>query len=103
MGLALGQRLEVDYQLGRRLPLLLGQVGLCRINARSQQPYALEGEAKRYWAATVREAGAAFVRTGLRSEAQLEQLLLELEMVSQTEEVIVGLHAMVQVWGDKPS
>ena len=94
---ALGPRIGSDWNLGRRLVQLVRQAGLHLRDVNAIQGVVADGEHRRILEWTIAEAGPALVKTGLLSEAALDQTLREMHAAGHDDQLLVFMPRMLQV------
>jgi ubiquinone/menaquinone biosynthesis C-methylase UbiE len=88
-----------DPRLGPRLAALFGEAGLATIQAGAVHPSFREGEGKRLAELTLRSIRAAVLASGLIDEDDFDDVLEEVQRITDDPETIVGLPRIHQVMG----
>jgi SAM-dependent methyltransferase len=83
-----------DPRLGLKLPRMFLQAGLGAPETALVHPIDLRGERKRLWEHSLLEAGAYTVETGICTQAELDQLAIELAAIAADETISVAHAAM---------
>ena len=91
-----------DPHIATRLPLLLVDAGLDRVQPTVVQPASLAGEVKLLPALTLENIRATAVRHGVSDPAEVDRLVDDLYAVARDPRTYVGNPRMVQVWGERP-
>ncbi len=91
----------VDSDIGPKLPSLFVQAGILRPEVVIRQPAFLHGEAKRFWALTLREAAPAIIDCGAATAEELDDLCTQLTTIADDETKLVLIGRVFQVWGRK--
>lgn len=97
----LDAKLGVDSDIGPQLPSLFAQAGIVRPEVMIRQPAFMRGEAKRFWALTLREAAQAIIDSGAGTAEGLDDLCMQLGNVADKETTLVLIARVFQVWGRK--
>lgn len=91
----------VDSDIGAQLPSLFVQAGIVQPEVVIRQPAFLRGEAKRFWALTLREAASAIIDCGAATAEELDDLCTQLSHIADDETKLVLIARVFQVWGRK--
>ena len=97
IGRVLGARLGVDYDFGVRLPAAAAQTGFGSVRVYLDQPAYLRGPEKRLWEYSFAETIPVATRTGVATEAELKQLLEEMQGIAQDESVLIAQACLLGV------
>jgi SAM-dependent methyltransferase len=97
----LGPCWGVDYSLGRRLLHLVIDANFADPEITFNQPVFAKGENKRLLDLSVAEAGPSFIKAGLISENELEDLLVEMRRLADDDSVVAMLPRVTQIWARK--
>jgi SAM-dependent methyltransferase len=92
-----------DPNIGPRLPALLHVAGFRDINVSLFHPVALEGGIKQLTCMTLDFISEAILRENLASEAELAQIMQELEAYSRDPSTLIGGPRVFQVWSRLPT
>jgi SAM-dependent methyltransferase len=90
-----------DPYIGTRLPLLLIEAGLERVQPNVVQPAGLEGEVKIMPALTLENIKTMAVRHQIATGEEIDCLVEELYALARDARTFIGNPRMVQVWGEK--
>jgi SAM-dependent methyltransferase len=88
-----------DPRLGPRLAALFGEAGFAAIQAGAVHPSFREGEGKRLAELTLRSIRAAVLASGLIDEDDFDDVLDEVQRITDDPETVVGLPRIHQVMG----
>jgi SAM-dependent methyltransferase len=97
----LAARRGQDWCLGRRLPGLFIEAGVPDPKISLFQPAYIAGEAKRLPGINLRETAQALIAARLTDEAEIDDLLHDLDALAQRDGALLGMSLMVQTWGRK--
>src|SRR4029450_8095726 len=92
------RRKGADPEIGPKLPVLFHQVGLRDVHLSHVQPIFIEGEAKRIHQITLDNITPALIAAGLATEAEISELLSELDNFVQNSRTIMSFPRIFQVW-----
>jgi len=90
-----------DPWIGLRLPAMLVDAGLARVQPNVVQPADLEGESKLMPALTLDNMQAIAVGHGVASEAEIDRLVDELYAIARDPRTYVANPRIVQVIGER--
>src|SRR5262249_49468836 len=93
----------VDPDIGPRLPGLLLDAGLQRVNLNVVQPAALEGEVNLVAPLTMENIADSVIAAGLATRAETDQIIAELYEFARRPGIILSLPRIVQAWGWRAS
>lgn len=97
--MALSRRRGGDPLIGRRLGLLLEEVGLDKVDMTVVQPMSRMGGAKDVLLLTLGATGEGLVAEKIMSDEELSRLKRELEAFVQRPDTIVSMPRIFQAWG----
>jgi SAM-dependent methyltransferase len=95
----LASRRGQDWCVGRRLPGMFIAAGIPEPKLSLFQPAYLSGDAKRLPGINLRETGPALIAAGLTDEAEVADLLRDLDALAERDGALLGMSLMVQTWG----
>ncbi|MFL6505588.1 MAG: methyltransferase domain-containing protein [Candidatus Udaeobacter sp.] len=93
------QRRGGDSNIGPKLPLLLRQAGIDRVELNVVQPTHIRGEGKMMAPITMSRIADALMAEGLASESEVRHILTGLHRVAADSETVISLPRIFQVWG----
>jgi SAM-dependent methyltransferase len=96
-----GLAMNVDYDLGPKLPGLLRTLGFGRLQIHVQQPTYMQGEEKRFWEYTFIEGAEKASASGQTARKNVEQIASQVAAITCDNETVVGLSRSFQVWCQK--
>jgi ubiquinone/menaquinone biosynthesis C-methylase UbiE len=96
-------RRGADPYIGPRLPQLLVDAGFEQIQMHVIQPAGMAGEVKRLIPITMASIGPAVLAEGLASEAELNEVIAELEALADDRYTVMSIPRVVQAWGRRPA
>ena len=91
----------VDYNIGRKLPGYLRQIGCTVIDTTLYQRAFSRGEQKRFCEYSLIEAAPAAIEAGLFTQQDVDQRIAAMRELNDDETVLVITHRVWQVWGRK--
>ncbi|MGD9367595.1 MAG: class I SAM-dependent methyltransferase [Desulfobacteraceae bacterium] len=97
----IGLAINVDYDLGPKLPGLFRALGFERLQIHVQQPTYMQGEKKRFWEYTFIEGAEKAIASGLTAREKVERLANRVSAITCDTETVVGLSRSFQVWCQK--
>jgi SAM-dependent methyltransferase len=97
----IGLAINVDYDLGPKLPGLLRALGFKRLQIHVQQPTYMQGEEKRFWEYTFIEGAEKAIASGLTVRKNVDQIASRVAAITCDHETVVGLSRSFQVWCQK--
>ncbi|MBI3862377.1 MAG: methyltransferase domain-containing protein [Planctomycetia bacterium] len=95
------QRRGGDPHIGPRLPGLLHDAGLEKIEVHVVQPVGMEGEIKLINPITLENIADSVVEDGLATRDEVSAIIAELYAFARTPNTLVSLPRIVQAWGVK--
>ena len=95
------QRRGGDSNIGPKLPVLLRQAGIERVELNVAQPAHIHGEGKMMAPATMSRIADALMIEGLAGESEVQHILTELNRVAADSETVISLPRIFQVWGKR--
>jgi len=95
------QRRGGDSNIGPKLPVLLRQAGIERVELNVVQPAHIHGEGKMMAPATMSRIADALMTEGLAGESEVQHILTELNRVAADSETVISLPRIFQVWGKR--
>jgi SAM-dependent methyltransferase len=93
----IGIAINVDYDLGPKLPGLLRALGFERPQINVQQPTYMQGEEKRFWEYTFIEGAEKAISSGRAVRKNVEQIASRVASITCDTETVVGLSRSFQV------
>jgi trans-aconitate 2-methyltransferase len=101
--MALSRRRGGDPLIGRRLPLLLEQVGFDKVEATVVQPFSRKGGPKEVSVLTLDATSEGLLAEKLVTPEELAQIKQDLTAFVQRPDTIVSMPRIFQAWGRKNS
>ncbi len=95
------QRKGGDSNIGPKLPGLLRQAGVERIELNVVQPAHIHGEGKLMAPITLSRIAETLNAEGLAMESEVQHILTELNRVAADSETVISLPRIFQVWGKR--
>ena len=95
------QRRGGDSNIGPKLPVLLRQAGIERVELNVVQPAHIHGEGKMMAPATMSRIADALMTEGLAGESEVQHILTELNRVAADSETVISLPRIFQLWGKR--
>jgi SAM-dependent methyltransferase len=95
------QRRGGDSNIGPRLPALLRQTGIERVELNVVQPAHIQGEGKLMAPITMSRISDAVMAEGFATEGEVQHILTELNRVAADSETVISLPRIFQVWGKR--
>jgi ubiquinone/menaquinone biosynthesis C-methylase UbiE len=95
------QRRGGDSNIAPKLPGLLRQAGIERIELNVVQPAHIHGDGKMMAPITMSRIAEALIAEGLATESEVQHILTELNRVAADSETLISLPRIFQVWGDR--
>jgi len=92
-----------DPNIGPRLPILLADGGLEKVEMTIVQPAGIEGDVKFMTAVTLENIADAVLEDGLASRQEIDGLIQELTRFAENPRTVAGLPRIVQAWGRRPA
>jgi SAM-dependent methyltransferase len=92
-----------DPDIGPRLPIMLADAGLERVDLHVVQPMATQGEAKLINPLTLENIADAILHDGLASRQEIDTLVHELYAFAADPRTLAGLVRVIQTWGRRPA
>jgi SAM-dependent methyltransferase len=96
------QRRGGDANIGPRLPGLLAEAGLERIQMNVVQPAGIDGEVKLISPITMENIADAVLAEGLGSHDEVDQIITTLYEFARDPRTVMSLPRVVQAWGYFP-
>ncbi len=97
----IGLSINVDYDLGPKLPGMLRALGFERPQINVQQPTYMHGEEKRFWEFTFIEGAEKAIASGRTDRNKVDQIASRVASITCDAETVVGLSRSFQVWCQK--
>lgn len=91
-----------DPLLGMKLPSLFLASGVTNVQVNVVQPVHLHGESKSIAEITMERISEAVVRTGLATQADVDQTVAEIVEFAARPDTLMSYPRIVQVWGTRP-
>jgi SAM-dependent methyltransferase len=88
-----------DSNIGPKLPAMLREAGIQRIEINVIQPAHIEGEGKLMAPFTMSRISDALVADGLTSKSEVQQILADLDRIAADSETVMSLPRVFQVFG----
>lgn len=98
----MGQALGVDYDVGRRLFGMFGDLGLTERSVSVHQPAFTTGERKRLWEYTFLEAAPGAAAAGIGTDEEVAELVAEFALISADDSALVVQPSLFAVSGVVP-
>ena len=95
---AVDRQRGIDSDIGGKLHTLFAEAGYRDPKITICEHAFLQGEAKRFWAITLREAESAIVAGCLASAEEIESICKDLERIAEDNCVLVLVARIYQVW-----
>ena len=95
------RRRGADPEIGPRLPGLFREIGLPDPRVTLAQPVFTTGDGKRVPQITLDNIRAAVVAAGLATDAEIVELIAEMDAFADDPETLVGFPRIYQVWATK--
>lgn len=99
---AVDRQRGVDSDIGAKLHTLFVEAGYKDPEIAVYEPSFLRGEAKRFWALTLREAESAIVAGRIEGSDRIDSICNDLERIAKDDSVLVLIARVFQVWARKP-
>ena len=96
------QRRGGEANIGPRLPAMLLDAGVERVQMNVVQPAALEGEVKLLYPLTMENVMESILAEKLASKAELEKIIAELYQFARDPRTVAGTPRNVEAWGYRP-
>jgi SAM-dependent methyltransferase len=96
------QRRGADANIGPRLPSLLTGAGFENVQMNTVQPAGTEGEVKLISPLTMENIAGAVLDEGLATQAEIDQIVMELYTFARTPGTVGCMPRVVEVWGYQP-
>jgi ubiquinone/menaquinone biosynthesis C-methylase UbiE len=93
---------NLDSYIGLKLPRLFREAGFSRPEVNVNQIARLQGEEKRFWELTLREAAPAILAARASTVEELEAIGEEMYEIAKDESILLMLARVTQVWARKP-
>jgi len=90
-----------DSNIGPKLPALMREAGIRRIELNVIQPAHVHGEGKMVAPFTMSRISNALTTEGLATVDEVQQILAELNHVAADSETVISLPRIFQVWGKR--
>jgi SAM-dependent methyltransferase len=97
------QRRGGDANIGPRLPGLLAQTGLQRIEMHVVQPAGWDGDVKLVTPLTMESIADTVLAEGLASRTEVDHMVEALYDLARQPHTIISLPRIVQAWGSQPA
>jgi SAM-dependent methyltransferase len=98
---ATGKSIGVDYDHGLKLPVRMMEAGFRRPEVSFDMPVYLRGPEKRLWELTFAEACGAFVRAGVASAQEVEELAAQMKLEAEDETTLMVPYPLLGAWAPK--
>lgn len=95
------QRRGGDPNIGPKLPVMLRRAGVQGVELNVIQPAHINGEGKLMAPITMSRISDTLTAEGLATEAEVRQILKELNQVAADSETVISLPRVFQVWGKR--
>jgi SAM-dependent methyltransferase len=95
------QRNGGDPNIGPKLPAIARKAGIQRIQVNVIQPADIRGDAKLMAPVTMLRISDALITEGLSSEAEVQEILDQLNEVAGDCETVMSLPRIFQIWGER--
>lgn len=92
-----------DFEIGKRLHNLVLKTGIEKTQARLVQPAYLRGIEKRLPLWSLEETAPYLLKNGLATQEEIEIIRTVVEQVIESENHLMTMARMTQVWGQKPA
>ena len=90
-----------DPNIGAKLPGMLRQAGIQRVELNVIQPAHIHGEGKLMAPVTMSQIADSLTAEELATEDEVQQILTELTHAAADSETVIGLPRIFQVWGKR--
>lgn len=98
---AVDRQRGIDSDIGAKLHTLFAEAGYKDPEIVVYEPAFLRGEAKKFWAITLREAESTIVARRIEDTDRIDSICNDLERIAQDDSVLVLIARVFQVWGRK--
>ena len=98
---AVDRQRGIDSDIGAKLHTLFAEVGYKDPKIVVSEPAFLRGEAKKFWAITLREAESAIVAGRIEGSDRIDSICSDLEQIAKDDSVLVLNGRVFQVWDRK--
>ena len=95
------QRRGGDANIGSKLPAMLRNVGVQKIELNVIQPAHIHGEGKLMAPLTMSPMSAALIAEGIATDEEVRRILTDLSQVAADSETLISLPRIFQVWGKR--
>lgn len=95
---AVDRQRAIDSDIGAKLHTLFAEAGYKDPEITVRDHALLRGEAKRFWAITLREAESAIVARCIASAEEVDSICTDLERIAADNSVLVLVARVYQVW-----
>ncbi|HEY4010144.1 MAG TPA: methyltransferase domain-containing protein [Acidobacteriaceae bacterium] len=101
IGHALGKSIGVNYDHGLQLPARMLEAGFQAPEVSFVAPVYMRGPEKRLWELTFTEIGPAFVRAGVATAQEVEELAAQMKREAEDETTVMGQYPLIGAWAVK--
>jgi len=98
---ALIERRGGDANIGPKLAAMLRLMGIQKVEINVIQPAYIHGEGKLMALFTMSRIAEPIIAEGLATEAEVKEILVELNHVATNSETLISLPRIFQVWGKR--
>lgn len=99
---AVDRQRGIDSDIGAKLHTLFTDTGYKKPEITVCEHAFLRGEAKRFWAITLREAEPTIAARGIASAEEIDSICKDLERIAKDDSMLALVARVYQVWCRKP-